>query len=72
MTTLITYAELKRTVGGNTPESVVANLEVLRIRYILPPSGKPFTILSAIESAMGLRRRQDHDTNLKPQQTIEL
>ncbi|MEB4590128.1 hypothetical protein VSS37_03965 [Candidatus Thiothrix sp. Deng01] len=70
MSTLISYTELKKKLGGNTPEGVIANLEHMGIRYKCRLDGKPITTLDAINRAIGLRQRTpDDDTN---KQTVEV
>ncbi|UJS26244.1 hypothetical protein [Thiothrix winogradskyi] len=71
---LINYDELKTHVGGNNRRQVIANLEKMRVKFLLRPDGKPITTIGAFEAALKINRKYRHtDTELNDApQTVEL
>lgn len=67
---ILTYEDLKKTAGGTNPAQVVANLEQMRIKYILRTDGKPVSTIDALNAAMKLRASKK--TLADSQQDIEI
>ncbi|OQX08385.1 MAG: hypothetical protein BWK73_25630 [Thiothrix lacustris] len=53
---LINYDELKAHVGGSNRRQVIANLQKMRVRFLLRADGKPITTLTAFEAALKIPR----------------
>jgi hypothetical protein len=71
---LINYDELKANVGGSNRRQVIANLQKMRVRFLLRPDGKPITTLAAFEVALKIPRNyRNLDTdNTDAPQTVEV
>lgn len=62
---IITYEQLKSTLGGNTPSEVIMRLEQSHIKWLPGKRGRPYTTVFALNAAMGLSSQPEQEAEPK-------